>query len=168
MVHRAGYQTFEFRYEFASPNALYFSSVDSALAWLNQLHLEDSGLIHRLRSFGSSSTGDPEFYRSTDQAALRRFAILLHLRKILVTVRLEPTESGKPSAKTDAGPAFPLSERSTRVVQTTPSQVNDPPTFGDVNAAAQAAALMAAAASGAPFCQECQKQAAAAPANNNQ
>lgn len=159
MVHRIGFETYEFFNELDMPRPLYFASRDSALAWLKQLASEDSDVIHRLRQYVAGSVGDPEFYRMTDHAALERLAVMLHLRKILVMVRHEPTGSGKPSAKLEsAPPAFPLSERTPREPSSNQPKTSDSPTFTpNLNAAALAAALTAAAAAGAPFCQECTK-----------
>jgi hypothetical protein len=158
MVLRIGFRTFQFHRQMKVPPALDFVSREAALDWLKQLALEDSDVIHRLRRYAAGSAGDPEFHRLTDHAALHHLAILLHLRKILVTVRYEPTASGKPSAKlASAPPAFPLAQRSPRESSSSQPKPGDSPTFSNVNAAALASALTAAAANGAPFCQECTK-----------
>jgi hypothetical protein len=89
MVHRIGFEVFQFHRGLEVPPAIDFASKESALAWLKQLASEDSDVIHRLRQYAAVTAADPEFHRLTDHAALDRLAILLHLRKILVTVRPE-------------------------------------------------------------------------------
>jgi hypothetical protein len=123
----------------------------------------------RLKEYAGRVTGDTDIFRFTDQQTFERLSALLYLRRILVTVREQRTAGGSPTQGSEsAPPAFPLSERPRAAASSSnPSQQNDPATFSpNLDAAALAGALAAAAANGSPFCAECQKSKAAAGAGS--
>jgi hypothetical protein len=88
-------------------------------------------------------------------------AIMDHVAELLVSGRLhihalfeQEPPGGTSSVAIDAPPApFPLSQRKAPPIADRPP-ISDPPTFSDIDGAAQAATLVAAAAAGAPFCPE--------------
>lgn len=153
MILRAGFQTFEFH----EGREVRFGSPEDALNWLKRLGLPDPDLMLRLRELLARHATELESSRMTDDQVLERLASLLYVQRIAVIGREQRTSSGAPTPSTaPAAPAFPLSERST-AAQTVaaPPPVNDPATFSQgLDASAQAAALMAAAADGKPFCLE--------------
>jgi hypothetical protein len=156
MVLRAGFQTFEFLQALELPKPLSFSTADDALKWLKGLAFQHPDLIPRFREYLTRFTEDPETFRLTEQQAMERLAVLLHSRRTVVIAREYRAAGGRPSASTEPAPAFPLSERAPKAPAVTyQPPVNDPPTFNsDIDAAAQANALVAAAADGKPFCPE--------------
>jgi hypothetical protein len=153
MILRVGFQVFEF----AEGRDLRFSSADDALSWLKRLGLPDPDLMVRFRELLNSYTRDPDSSRLTDHEVLQRLADLLYFRRIVVIGKEQRTGSGQPAQKTEsAAPAFPLAQRSPAASTASAAPPpNDPSTFSsDVDAAAQASALVAAAADGKPFCLE--------------
>jgi len=176
MIHRLGFQTFEFQLGREEPDDGYllaFTSSDDALGWLKHMELREPNLLLRLRKYVIRDWADPETFRSTDHAALQRIADLLYIRRMTVVCREQRTSSGDPSGSSvSAPPAFPLAERQQRTASDpAPRTTTEAATFGaNSDAAAQAAALVAAATNGTPFCEECEKakqqQAGNAGANN--
>jgi hypothetical protein len=161
MTIRDGFQSFDFQMHFELPKPLTFASQDEALRWLKELASRRPESLVRFREYLARLSGDPETSRITDHDATVRMAELLYTRKVMIVVRKE-SSGGKGGAPKTAAPAaaFPLSERLPRAASVTskPAPVIDPPTFEPrVDAVTQAAALVAAAAEGQPFCTECQK-----------
>jgi len=159
MIVRSGFVTFEFQQALELPKPLVFSSADEALKWLKQIASRQAAVIHQLRSYAGSFSGGPDFSRLTDDQALQRLSLLLYSRRVVVIAREQCARAGSPTPQSGAaGPAFPLSQRSTRAAETPSTQTapsDDPPTFDpNVMAATQAAALVAAASQGMAFCPE--------------
>jgi hypothetical protein len=69
-------------------------------------------------------------------------------------VHMKRREGGSGSGDEQPSPAFPLADRQPRVASQPPPMVDLPVFSKDLNMSAQAAALVAAASSGTPFCQE--------------
>jgi len=94
----------------------------------------------------------------TDHQAVERMAALLYSRKVVAVAREQGVGAGAaaPAPKAAAiAPAFPLSERVRRAptASSKPEPAEDPPTFKPrLDAVVQAAALVAAADQGKPFC----------------
>ncbi len=156
MILRAGRQTFEFQRTLELPKPLSFAAYEDALNWLKQLMSQHSDMSSRLRDYLTRYSDDPETHTLTDHEAIERLAHLIHSRQIAVIVR-EQRSTGSPGESTQtAPPAFPLSERSPRAASvSSPQPTNDPATFGpNTDGGTQAAALVAAAAGGKPFCPE--------------
>lgn len=156
MVIRAGFQTFEFQQALELPKPLTFNSSGDSLRWVKNLVSAQPELVSRFREYLTRYSNDPESFRLTDHQVLDRLAALLYSRRIVVVVRQERS-SGQPNAKSQSpAPAFPLSERPVRGSSaSSPPPASDPPTFyPNIEAAAQASALVAAAAEGKPFCPE--------------
>ena len=158
MLVRTPYQTFEFD----QARELRFGSLEDAQNWLQHIGCSEADVIRQLRDLLSQYAADDADGRLSDRQVVDRIAMLLYTRRIAVTIREHRTASAKPAQAAPApAPAFPLSERTSRPAAASgpPPTQNDAPTFGPDNAAsAQAAALVAAAASGAPFCEECARQ----------
>ena len=164
MILRLGFETFDFQtgqQKQRDVDTLTFGSQSDALRWLKQVGVLHSIHMRQVRSFVARYWADPETYRVTDHAVLERLATLLYNRRIVIMTDLQLTSSGEPAAESEpASPAFPLSERTQKTASnsSTPPPTNDPATFSpNSDAAAQAAALVAAAANGTPFCAECAK-----------
>jgi hypothetical protein len=153
MILRSGVWTFEFRQR----GELHFGSTEDALNWLKHLGAPDSDLTAKFRELLNRYAGTPDNSRLSDQEVVEKLAVMLHSRRILVFGQEYPVRSGQPAQKAaPMAPAFPLSERSPRPPSySPPPPAADPPTFGPGSAAAQAAALVNAAATGTPFCAEC-------------
>lgn len=100
--------------------------------------------------------------RVGDDAVIEQIADLLNSDRLHIHAKEMETFAAGGSETSDQSVAFPLAERQSRETAPPPA-VADPPTFSPKgNPSAQAAALAAAAASGTPFCQECQKNQKAA------
>lgn len=152
MILHTGHHSFEFQ----QARQLRFGSPEDAVNFLKHLGYPDPDVTRQMRELVTQYSEDPADARLTDDQLLQRVAVLLHAGRITVIGREHRTVSAQPAAAAPApAPAFPLSERAPRAASSSaPSQaVADPPTFGS-NSAAQAACLVAAAAAGAPFCQE--------------
>jgi hypothetical protein len=158
MIIRAGFQIFEVQRASELSKPLTFASQDEALKWLKQLGLHHPQTIPRCREYLRRFSDDPECFRLTDHEAVDRMAALLYSRKVVIVVREQERGSGEPTPNTAAPPvAFPLSERTSRVssASSKPAPADDPPTFDPkLDAVVQAAALVAAADAGRPFCPE--------------
>jgi hypothetical protein len=153
MIVRAGFRTFELRQR----GVIRFGSAEDALNWLKHLGPLDSELISRFRELLTRYAGEPDSSRLSDQEVIQKLAVMLYLGRIVAIGQEHPLSSGQPAEKAASpAPAFPLSERSPRAPSySPPPPANDPPTFSPGSAAAQAAALVNAAADGKPFCAEC-------------
>jgi hypothetical protein len=100
-------------------------------------------------------------HRAGQFSSMSDDAIIDQVTELLISGRLhihalfeQEPPGGTSSVAIDAPPApFPLSQRKAPLVADRPS-VSDPPTFSDIDAAAQAATMAAAADSGKPFCPE--------------
>jgi hypothetical protein len=119
-----------------------------AQMWLQELK-DDPFRMHMLGDLVRNDISMPLFRVGDSSLASRVEELLmsgrLHLHKIEREVKWARQEQPVP---------FPLSDRQPRLASP-PPPVIDPPSFSPkVNLAAQAAALVAAAASGAPFCLE--------------
>lgn len=136
------------------PRPVTFASYEDAVKWLKDVAFQHPDLNTRFREYLTRYSNDPENYRLTDHQALERLALLLYQRRIVVIVR-EFRTGGSPKASETNAPAFPLSERSAKPPSSSQqAPANDPATFGNIDAAAQADALIAAAKDGKPFCPE--------------
>jgi hypothetical protein len=131
------------------PDRVYGLQAQSmAHLWLQQLK-DDPVRMHLLQDLVRNNISLPLFHVGDATLANRIEELLmvgrLHLHKIEREVKWARQEKAVP---------FPLADRQSRVTSP-PPPVNDPPSFSSkVNLSAQAAALVAAAASGTPFCLE--------------
>ena len=155
MIIRVGFKTFEFQRALELPKPMIFASDSEALKWLEQLEFTYPQTILPVREYLTRLSNDWECSRLTDHEAIERMARLLYTRKVVVVVRELGGGSGSPTAKPEAIPiAFPLAERVSRAT-TTAAPVEESATFDPrLDAVAQAAALVAAASEGKPFCPE--------------
>jgi hypothetical protein len=160
MIYRRGFRSFEFRLgseKSKGDDTLKFTSSEEALKWLNDLQFLYSNLSFELKDYVLRYGEDPGTFRLTDHYVLERLADLLYLRRIVVVLKEERTVFAASGGVVEhIAPAFPLSERKPQL--TTDSYqppVSQAPTFDPhLDGAAQAAALVAAAADGRPFCPE--------------
>jgi len=170
MIIRAGFQRFDLQRSFELPKPLTFDSHDDALKWLKQVASLYPVAINGFRTYLTRLTDDVECARLTDHDAVDRIAELLYTRKVVIVMR-EEGSGGSGGTPTPAAPpiAFPLAERAPRTsTAPPPAPAADPPTFDQRNdAVVQAAALVAAASDGKPFCEECGKAKAAAAARTS-
>jgi hypothetical protein len=127
----------------------------SARLWLQQFETGVHKAIAMRTLLWQESSAWP-LSRMSDEEIVDRVADLLVSGRIHVHVQpVNPVSAGG-SAPSEPEAPFPLSERQPRsqAVASSPP-VSDPPTFpADLDGGAQAAALVAAAASGQPFCPE--------------
>jgi hypothetical protein len=96
-------------------------------------------------------------WMSDDEIIEQAAALISFSRVHIHTYVAAPVAIGTTGATpAGGGPAFPIGARK---AAPPPSDVapSDPPTFSNIDAGVQAAALMAAAAAGLPFCSECGK-----------
>ncbi len=118
--------------------------------WLQDLR-NDTRKKHLLQDLVRHNVSAVSFHLSHD-ALVRRVEQLfisgqLHVHK-------KPTKVHSGSGPKEPSVAFPLANRQPRIASQPPPMMDAPVFAPNVNMAAQAAALVAAAASGAPFCQE--------------
>jgi hypothetical protein len=157
LIIQDGFQTWEFYWpheqqragtEVASP------SREGALSWLMRIHHRHSDFIFRIRRFLDGHT-PLACYHLSDPEVLAEAASLLQSRRLKVVLREQPIRFGSaPSAPPQQTfVPFPLPARRPPA-PAAPIQENDEATFSDVDFAAQAAVLVAAANSGAAFCPE--------------
>ena len=162
---RVGHDTFEFYKKPDIPRILDFGSQDEALRWLKGLRDRHADAIVRLQEYAARSAEDPDFARLTEQQTLERLAMMLYYRRIVVLAREQRATAATPAERTESSPPpFPFAKRDRRAqTSSTPApQPKDPTTFeGNLDAAALASTLVAAAANGSPFCQECTRAAGA-------
>jgi hypothetical protein len=154
MILRIGFRSFDFRHK----GEMHFGSMEDALSWVNSLGSQDPDLNSRFRQLLTRYADEPDNARLTDLQVIETVARMLYDRRIVVIAEENMAPSGQRSKQNESfGPPFPLSERLPRSARATTSQPQaiDPPTFDpSLNDAAQANALMAAAAEGKPFCPE--------------
>ena len=91
--------------------------------------------------------------RMNDDAVIKAVAELLGKGELVAGVEWKPRLSAPPQPEAAAPAAGPSAPSSTQ-------EEPDPNTFNDNDGAAQAAALINAAQSGVPFCEECARLAA--------
>lgn len=91
--------------------------------------------------------------QTSDDEIIEQAAALMSFSRVHIHTYVAPLVSLGKSGTSAAAPAFPVSPKKAPppASDVAPS---DPPTFSNIDAGAQAAALMAAAASGQPFCPE--------------
>jgi hypothetical protein len=157
MILRDGFQSFEFLQALELPRPLFFATPDDALKWLKNLTSQRPEMLIRFRDYVIRFLSEPEAFRVTDHQVLERMAGLLHSRRVVVISREDRAAGAAPTAAQTSAPAFPLSQRAQReTAPSTPAQQSaDPSTFSpNTDQTAQAAALVAAAADGKPFCPE--------------
>jgi hypothetical protein len=157
MIIRVGFQSYEFQLVFELPKPLIFASPDEAVRFLKQLMVVHPQVIRGFRAYLARLSDDPETFRLGDQDAIQRMAALLYSRKVVIVEREERGSAKGPTPAATTGVAFPLSERLPRAssVASKPVPASDPPTYDPkLDAVAQAAALVAAAAEARPFCPE--------------
>lgn len=100
--------------------------------------------------------------QTADDMVIEQIADLLVSDRLHIHAEEMETIAAGGVETSDQSVAFPLSERQSRDTAP-PPPVADPPTFSSKgNPSAQATALVAAAAAGTPFCQECEKSQKAA------
>jgi len=117
--------------------------------WLAELRT-DPVRAHALRDLVRSDIPIPRF-QPGDGSLVRRMEELLATGRFNFNYNTKIVQYGAPLQ--ESAP-FPLAQRQSRDTSRAPA-VSDPPSFPpDVDLPAQAAALLAAAASGAPFCLE--------------
>jgi hypothetical protein len=125
----------------------------SARQWLQQLETGAHKTLAMRALLWQESSGWP-LSRMSDEEIIDQIAELLVSGRLHVHVQPARRVSAASSAVSEPVVPFPLSERKPRpqaVAYSAP--VSDPPTFpSDLDGAAQASALVAAAASGQPFC----------------
>jgi hypothetical protein len=136
-----------------------------ARQWL-QSSKQDYLKMLGMRTLLSQEDNEHDFFRMTDEAVIDQIAKLLSSGRLhihMLPIRGAVLEGSEQSQRfttfvvtdTEKFVAFPLSERSPRVPGTFREPAVDPPTFSsNMDAAAQAATLVAAAAEGKPFCPE--------------
>jgi len=119
--------------------------------WLQDLRT-DTRNISLLQDLVRHNISTSPFFHLSHDALLRKIEQLFISGR--VHVHKKPREVRSGSGGDAPNVAFPLADRQPRVASQPPA-INDAPIFApNVNMSAQAAALMAAASSGAPFCQE--------------
>lgn len=118
--------------------------------WLRDLRT-DAGKTRLLNDLIRSNISGVPFHLSND-ALLRKIEQLFVCGRLHVHRKQRGTESG--TGDDSPNPPFPLAERQPRIASAPPPIVDVPVFSPNLNMAAQAAALVAAAASGTPFCQE--------------
>ena len=139
----------------AKPEGLPFRSNQDALQWLNRLRAQRSDFFiaaRNLLAYNPPARG----MRFTDQQLLEEMARLLMAGQ-LAAVRMEIKSMGRsaPAVQSAKPVPFPLAAAPPKSASASPAPAAAPPTFSpNVSASAQAAALVAAANSGAPFCPE--------------
>jgi len=105
---------------------------------------------HALGDLVRSGISIPRF-RPGDGSVVQRIEELLASGRVHLHQKPRIVHNGAPLD--DSGPPFPLAQRQSRSASPAPA-VSDPPSFPpDADLAAQAAALVAAASSGVPFCE---------------
>jgi hypothetical protein len=124
--------------------------------WLRQFK-GDPFQMRILRDLLSNQISLPPS-READDTVIEQIAELLISDRLHLHAKEMETHAAGGAEASDKFVAFPLSERQPRDTAP-PPQVADPPTFSKGDPSAQAAALTAAAATGVPFCQECQDAA---------
>jgi hypothetical protein len=127
----------------------------SARQWLQQF---ETGVYKELamRALLWEESSAWPLSRMSDEEIIDRIAELLVSGRLHVHVQPAHPVSGGGSSASEPEAPFPLSERQPRTQAVASSApVSDPPTFpSDLDGGAQAATLVAAAASGKPFCPE--------------
>jgi hypothetical protein len=160
MVIHNGFQTDEFywAHERSGRTALSFGSREEAFWWLTTIDARHSDFVFRMRRF-LQDLARQVTYGLSDQELLWQAASLLHRHHLMVDRRVEAIPQGPAPPAPPAQQAFvpfPLSRGSRPApAPAPPSPELEDPTFSDGAAfRAQAAVLIAAAQSGAPFCPE--------------
>ena len=118
--------------------------------WLQHLKA-DPLRLHLLKDFVRSGIS-PAHFVASDALLVERIERMLMSGQLHLHVRPREVKGGVDGGERNV--PFPLADRQPRAASSPPAVV-DPPSFSpDADLAAQAAALVAAAASGAPFCLE--------------
>ncbi|HEY4767154.1 MAG TPA: hypothetical protein VIH75_26030 [Candidatus Sulfotelmatobacter sp.] len=118
--------------------------------WLQELK-DDPFRIRAFRDLVRSNISLP--VARVDATLVRRIEQMLILGQLHLHKKKKEIQSGSGVQEKQA-PPFPLSQQQPRGTSPPPPAI-DPPSFSsDVDPSAQAATLVAAAASGAPFCPE--------------
>jgi hypothetical protein len=128
----------------------------SARQWLQQFETGVHKALAMRTLLWEEGSGWP-LSRMSDEEIMNRIADLLVSGRLHIHVPPARPVSAGGSAASEPEAPFPLSERQPPRTQAVASSapVSDPPTFpSDLDGSAQAAALVAAAASGQPFCPE--------------
>lgn len=91
--------------------------------------------------------------RVADETVLEQISELLITGRLhLHAAKMETYAAGSTVLEEESAPAFPISEHRNRDPEPTPLVVDSPSFPANANLAAQAAALVGAAAAGIPFC----------------
>ena len=130
-----------------------FLSLEAALRFLDDFK-GDPASMAQLRSLLAEHSGAEDLWRIPDEQVLQRAGRLLVGRELLVGIEWRgrlpavATEDQPPAQAAAPAPPAPATE------------VEDPATFSSTHdGATQAAALRNAAATGMPFCEECERAA---------
>jgi hypothetical protein len=158
MILHDGYQAWEICWSYqlrTDEKTLPFGSKSDALSWLQALRSYRPELILWTRSLLAERPPIHGF-RLRDYATLDELARLLYAGSVVAISREKPRQpSIVPASKKEDFVPFPLSARKGPAPSTYRPPPSDPPTFSsNADLAAQAAALVAAAHDGKPFCPE--------------
>jgi hypothetical protein len=151
-----GLLTYEFCHGPGSGKAgklLQFPSKGDAFVWLGRLWARDADFVRTIRNLVAPHL-PAECSRLSDYQLMEQAAWLLYSGRLGLIRHDQPQRDGLPAAPalTSNRPIPPAKAAS--VPPSAQPVETDPPTFGPINVSAQAAALVAAASSGAPFCPE--------------
>lgn len=131
------------------------------LLWLQQFK-GDSFKVRTLRDVLRNHISLP-LSQMADQVVCEQVAELFTSRRLHIHQKKVEAPAGGVAPEPEKYVAFPFTGRRPRAPEPLPPPPLDPPTFSpNVEVSSQVAALVAAAAEGIPFCQECQKAAVAA------
>jgi hypothetical protein len=134
---------------------LEFRTIEDASSWLTSLRIQRRSFVSEISNL-LAYHAEMDTFRLSDQQVIEEAALLLQSRRLVVICQKEEQQyTYAPPAKEPIKlTPFPLPQHTAPrpAPIAAPAEV-PPPTFSpNVNFAAQAAALMAAANSGAPFC----------------
>jgi hypothetical protein len=119
--------------------------------WLQDLRT-DTRNIRLLQDLVRHNISTAPFFHLSHDALLRRIEQLFISGRLHVHKKKREVRSG--TGVQEQNVAFPLANRQPRIASE-PAAITDAPVFPpNINMSAQASALVAAAASGTPFCQE--------------
>ncbi len=126
-----------------------------ARLWLGRFK-DDASKMGDMRRLLYQERGGPAMFGMPDEKAIDQVVELLARGRLHIHAIPIETRGTSQASSTDNPPApFPLSGRQPRAAVTSSAAPFSPPTFSsDMDPSIQAATLVAAAASGKPFCPE--------------
>ncbi|HBY59448.1 MAG TPA: hypothetical protein DEH78_06470 [Solibacterales bacterium] len=129
----------------------------SLFSWLSE-HKRDASRMAAIRDM--MRTADPTIYLLEDDDVLWHLVARLYVGEaIFFQPKPEPQQRIPPKVLASTPPAEAAAGAGPRPSSSAPREETEAPTLGaNSDAAAQAAALVAAAESGVPFCEECLRQ----------